>query len=234
MSIRAVLLTILIMITAGCGGDRDHKKMLSERRSEDPEVSEPGSDQEHWSVKGIIEPRRPEFEFRLIGTDSKHEVFNVRKIEIRRGDEVHPFQIIENLDTETSKSETFSGFVLKDMNFDGYNDFRLISFLPPGPNIPYLYWLYDPNQRIFRRNRDLEAITSPVIDGQKKEIRSQWSDGAAREGTDVYRFIKQKPVLVRQEIKEYEEPGKYLLTIRERNGGKMIVTDKRAVREHPE
>lgn len=234
MPTRLIIVTLFFIIASGCQGDRDHQKMLSESRSQDHEVSNPVSEQKHWVVKGIVEPRQPEYEFSLLGGDQKPDVFNVREIEVRRGGELHPFQVIGNLDTETSRGEIFPGFVLQDVNFDGYNDIRLMQFRPPGPNIPYLYWTYDPGQKRFRRNRILETITSPEIDGQKKEIRSHWSDGAAREGTNVYRFFRQKPVLVKQIIKEYEDAGEYVLTIRERIGVELVETEKRVVRDNPE
>jgi hypothetical protein len=38
---------------------------------------------------------------------------------------------------------TGSDIVIEDMNFDGINDFRIIAMLPPGPNIPYICFLWD-------------------------------------------------------------------------------------------
>ncbi|NJW55274.1 XAC2610-related protein, partial [Salinimicrobium oceani] len=61
-------------------------------------------------------------------------------------------------------------FLTEDMNFDGRTDFRLIEFLPAGPNIPYLYWIYNPEQDLFEANSAYTEIIFPDFDNEKKEI----------------------------------------------------------------
>lgn len=52
-------------------------------------------------------------------------------------------------------------FIIEDMNFDRFNDIRMVQFMPAGPNIPFYYWIYDTVSHKFLRNTPLEDITSP-------------------------------------------------------------------------
>lgn len=95
-------------------------------------------------------------------------------------------------------SESYS-LLVEDMNYDGYDDFRLVEFLTAGANTPYLYYLYDPATEQFVFNSDLRAITSPQFVGSNT-ILSRWQLGAANWGIDIYAYVNEKPtLLVRQE-----------------------------------
>ena len=61
----------------------------------------------------------------------------------------------------------YSGLYIEDLNFDGYKDLRLQKGTPAGPNIPYLYWIYDPSQ-----NEELEIILALKVDYENKRIIS--------------------------------------------------------------
>src|SRR5690606_4614810 len=98
-----------------------------------------------------------------------------------------------------------------DMNFDGYADFRLIERTTAGPNTPYLNWLFDPSLRKFVASPELNEIASAHFDMAKREIRSDWRDGATRYGSDIYVYRDGRPVRVRSEEKTYREPGVYTL-----------------------
>lgn len=90
------------------------------------------------------------------------------------------------------------GLVVEDMNYDGYDDFRFIEFLPAGPNIPYLYYIYDPASSQFVFNEAYGPITTPELIGNN-EIRSYWRAGAAYYGEDTYLIVEGNPVLTQRE-----------------------------------
>ena len=117
------------------------------------------------------------------------------------------------------------------MNFDGYGDIRLIEFLPAGPNVPYLNWLFDPATGRFVSSPELDEITSPTFDAATRRIRSEWRDGAASYGTDIYEMIEGRPVPVRKERREYTDEGVYELTVSERRDGEWRDVEQRVVRE---
>ncbi len=50
----------------------------------------------------------------------------------------------------------------QDMNFDGFSDICLQAWIPAGPNVPYYYWLWDPDAEAFRYGFCLaEAVPDP-------------------------------------------------------------------------
>jgi hypothetical protein len=91
-----------------------------------------------------------------------------------------------------------TSLLVGDMNYDGNDDFRIVRFLPAGPNIPYLYYLYDPATRTFIYNEEYAKITSPEFPGNN-EIRSQWRENAGRWGIDTYVINGTNPILTRRE-----------------------------------
>lgn len=77
-------------------------------------------------------------------------------------------------------------FKIEDMNFDGKQDFRLMEFLPAAPNVPFLFYIYNPKTKLFEHSPEYEKITSPTFDDEKEQINSSWRDGCCRHGRDVY------------------------------------------------
>lgn len=138
----------------------------------------------------------------------KIEVFKNRKIiqEIKP-DENNFYSGIKNKEI----------FIVEDMNFDGKPDFRLLEFLPAGPNVPFLYWIYNPKKKIFEKNKNYEEIANPKFDYVKKEINSSWRGGCCQHGNDIYRLVNGVPKLVErfiighnEEDKEYKEHWKLI------------------------
>lgn len=86
-------------------------------------------------------------------------------------------------------------FVIEDMNFDEKLDFRLMEFIPAGPNIPYLYWIFNPTNQVFQSNENYGEITSPEFDHEKEEINSTWRNGCCEHGRDVYKLKDGIPML---------------------------------------
>lgn len=116
-------------------------------------------------------------------------------------------------------------FILEDVNFDGYNDIRLLQFQPAAPNLPYYYWTYNPATQKFEPQKALEEITSPEFDHKKKLIYSFWRSSCCDHGQSTYKYINGKPVLVEEtEIKE--EDGKVITTVKKRVNGRMKLVKK--------
>ena len=122
-------------------------------------------------------------------------------------------------------------FIVEDVNFDGNEDIRLLQFLPAGPNLPYFYWTSDPVARRFKRQKALEAITSPNFDPAKKLITSFWRSSCCDHGLSVYRYINGKLVLIEEsEVAQDEnDDKKYITTVKKRVRGKMTLV-KRTVK----
>jgi len=119
-------------------------------------------------------------------------------------------------------------FELIDMNFDGNEDFRLLTY-SKGMNTSYLYWLYDPLKQKFIENKQLEEITSADFDKKNKRIFSSWKGGAGYFGNEVYTYTNGKYNLIesREDQKNFDKKDSVLVTIRKRINGKLVITKKK-------
>ena len=99
---------------------------------------------------------------------------------------------------------TGSDIVIEDMNFDGINDFRIIAMLPPGPNIPYICFLWDRRSGKFVHAEFLDDITSPEFDSKTKTVTSSSRESANKYRKDVYKYSGGKLVLVKSVVKTYQ------------------------------
>lgn len=99
---------------------------------------------------------------------------------------------------------TGSDIVIEDMNFDGINDFRIIAMLPPGPNIPYICFLWDKKSGRFVHAEFLDDITSPEFDSKTKTVTSSSRESANKYRKDVYKYSSGKLVLVKSVVKIYQ------------------------------
>lgn len=107
-------------------------------------------------------------------------------------------------------SKTFPNdqlFAIEDMNFDRKKDFRLMEFLPAGPNVPFLYWIYNPKKELFEENKNYGEITSPEFDYEKKQINSTWRNGCCEHGQDTYEIKKRIPKLIERFISGEDSQG---------------------------
>jgi len=136
-------------------------------------------------------------------------------------------------DKFTSCPEPGSGndIIMEDMNFDGIMDFRIIAMTTPGPNVPYICFLWDRKSSRFIHAEFLDDITSPEFDGKRKVIRSSSRDGADLYTENIYRYIGNKLILTDSTVTEYkklkDQSGKVALyeikTVKKFLDGKMKV-----------
>ncbi len=99
---------------------------------------------------------------------------------------------------------TGSDIIIEDMDFDGINDFRIIAMLPPGPNIPYICFLWDKKSGKFVHADFLDDITSPEFDSKAKTVTSSSRESANKYRKDVYKYSGRKLVLVKSVVKTYQ------------------------------
>ena len=134
-----------------------------------------------------------------------------RNIEVHEGNKKHIQTIniaeVNSFGDETTTSPepgTGSDIIIEDMNFDGINDFRIIAMLPPGPNIPYICFLWDKKSGKFVHAEFLDDITSPEFDSKTKTVTSSSRESANKYRKDVYRYSGGKLVLVKSVVKTYQ------------------------------
>jgi hypothetical protein len=123
-----------------------------------------------------IHPSLPEFTFKLYGLKGHYRDF-ARRLEILRADKPdEPFQVIN-----FPKSKIFDRypemqgpdvFVIEDMNFDGYKDFRIMEG-SGNVNRAYLFWVWDKDTSQFIQDHELEQLNGFVtltVDYEDKRI----------------------------------------------------------------
>lgn len=194
-----------------------------EDATKDPIPSSPGSVVIHEISR--IHPSLPEFLFKVYGKEDGPEqgtFFTADKIEIyQAGVSGRLIQEIPLNKTRTTDGRTL-GLVVEDMDFDGYKDIRIQSGIPAGPNIPYLYWIWDQKAGAYISNPDLEQITSPVFDSDSQTIQSFVRESAASYSENTYRYIDKIPTLINR-IERVADPEKKVwhVTVSERNNNQL-------------
>ena len=127
-------------------------------------------------------------------------------------------------DSDDSQDKTL-GFVLEDMNFDGYLDMRVMQFVSAGSSIPYYCWLWDPAAQRFVYNEALSAIPSPIFDSATGQVHGFGVNGDSEYIETVYAYRGGAPVLVRRVTTGYDYgSGTMITTTEELVDGQLQVT----------
>ncbi len=157
----------------------------------------------------------------------------VRTLVIRKSRTDEPVQRIDGLAAEPPREALVSGSALQvlDMNFDGYDDFRIMEVAPAGPNVRYLHWIYEPDSELFAGSPALDALTSTSFDAKTRQITSTERKSPIQYSSETYEYSGDRLVLVRKTVKYYSEPGRYRLTVSEPVDGRMQIIDQRLIDE---
>jgi hypothetical protein len=94
---------------------------------------------------------------------------------------------------------------VEDMNFDGFADIRIQAFLPAGPNVPYIVWLFNPKTNTYDHSPGLSGIPSFAVDSGNRWIRSEERDSAAVYTEFFYRYEDGELIMFREIEKDYEK-----------------------------
>jgi uncharacterized repeat protein (TIGR01451 family) len=132
------------------------------------------------------------------------------------------------LSIETSTPlNVVNSLIVEDMNYDGNDDFRIVRNVPAGPNIPYLYYIYDPATRQFIYNPAYEDITSPEFPGNS-QVRSQWRESAVQWGIDTYTIVNNTPILIQRETWEALDAAQavYIVTVFNADGTSQVTVNE--------
>lgn len=98
--------------------------------------------------------------------------------------------------TDCYEPESSDKVIVEDMNFDSFRDFRVQAAVPAGPNLTYCCFLWDHRAGRFVHSEALGRLSDPQFDQRAKLVRSSYRDGAARYGSEVYKFRKGRLRLV--------------------------------------
>jgi uncharacterized repeat protein (TIGR01451 family) len=120
-----------------------------------------------------------------------------------------------------------NSLIVADMNYDGNDDFRVLVNVPAGPNLPFIYYLYDPATNKFVFNDAYGKIISPEFPGNN-EIRSQWRESATKWGIDTYTVANNLPRLTKRETWEAisTTQARHVVTIFNADGTSQVTIDE--------
>lgn len=178
--IRAAVWTGLLTAGALAGCGRNVEQALTPAPAPAPATVATAADAPHTVVAGALRVT-------AVGTRDG-DVLHVSRLEVRDAPGAAPRQVIDGLATDTPWTADAPGMEAPDMDFDGHPDLRLIEFRAAGPNTPWRHWLYDPASGGFVASEALDALSPTRFDAQRHVVVVDWRDGAARHGSDAYRW----------------------------------------------
>jgi len=133
--------------------------------------------------------------------------------------------LVQTIETNKFRHESFLDstmvFIIEDMNFDGYPDIRLLSWVSTSFYTSYQYWFYDSKYGLFVRDTTFEKFINPYFDPEKETFHTYWRYGFNEFGHAIYEWRNNKLELIVKEIESWGPedgvPGT-LVTIRMVNG----------------
>jgi len=149
----------------------------------------------------------------LADTDEWH----VRRIETARS-AAGKSRAVFDVDSRAPMTMEANGFEFGDFNFDGYTDFRLIEFLPAGPNVAYYSAIYDPATGRHVTSDALNMVSAPAFDAETKLVVSEWRGNAATHGSDQFAWDAGVLVLRKRVVSEFDGNGNCMATAYEPKG----------------
>ena len=142
-----------------------------------------------------------------------------------------------------SPPEDVENLRVVDVNFDGHDDIMLMEFLPAAPNVPYLYWIFNPITRYFERNTQLSeciteqsgdcyTLTSPEFDRTKRQIVTHSRASAIQHETSYFKWDGDRVVLSKT-IRQVSKPnGDDVVTVLEMVHGRLAQTHHYVKKRH--
>lgn len=122
---------------------------------------------------------------------------NVKKIQFKLPLQTKPFQTISLSVTPLIDPETVTIMYL-DFNFDGYEDFAIMTEISSNENTQYRYFLYDPSTAKFVENKPMRQISNPEILEGSKKIRAYWRQTETLSGWNYWSFSQNTPILIKR------------------------------------
>ncbi|MCK5800799.1 MAG: hypothetical protein KAI47_26610 [Deltaproteobacteria bacterium] len=112
-----------------------------------------------------------------------------------------------------------------DANFDGYQDLQLLQW-QGASSWGATYWIYQPTQKRFVKNRVLSGLSNPSFDAKRRRVISHNSDGAVLKDSSTYRWRRGRLVLVER----FSQNGRAFLLWRRVRGRLKVVAHQKVPR----
>jgi uncharacterized protein len=176
----------------------------------------------------LIDPKLPPFHFKLL---LRKDLNSVYKIEVYKAGQASPFQILDARMDE-SPYQNAEYFQAEDINFDGYNDVKLLIMWGATGNLIYDYYIFDPTTEKFAFSKPVSDLLNPVPNPTSKELEVYWNGGMAGNvyTRQRFKYEGQKPVLIWQEDQDWDKGKKaFIKTVKERKNNEMTITETQEI-----
>lgn len=144
----------------------------------------------------------------LADTDEWH----VQRIETAKTPTGKARTVFADVDSRAPMTMEANGFEFGDFNFDGYTDFRLIEFLPAGPNVAYFNAIYDPKIHKHVAAAHLNMVSAPEFDAKSNLVISEWRGNAATHGRDVFAWEGTDLVMRKRDVSMFDDADHCMMT----------------------
>jgi hypothetical protein len=175
-----------------------------------------------------IHPKLSALEFRLNTAPSseKESLILINKIDVFPAKAASAVQTLVTHMSEPPLEGT-DYLLTEDMNFDGYNDLKLVTSAGATGNTHFDIWLFDATSSQFTFHEGLSGLTNPRTDLKNKTVNSFSHSSAAEFENQTFIWQSGQLVLTREVVQMYNQAtDKITCTISERQNGKMIVIGK--------
>lgn len=117
----------------------------------------------------------------------------------------------------------YEKFILEDINFDGYNDIRLLN---SADTFGYYCWTFQPATGKFIEDTVLSKFINPQFDQQQKLVYQNLENSGDKR-TQIFRYINGVLTLIEEDETNYDSIHKTTtITIRKLINGKMQITNR--------
>ncbi|MBP6573927.1 MAG: hypothetical protein KA230_05725 [Flavobacteriales bacterium] len=105
--------------------------------------------------------------------------------------------------------------MIEDVNFDGLEDIRLLSWHSIEFYPTYWYWMFNADSKSFERDSTMDEIVNPTFDHGDSVVHSWWREGVTVFGNEEYEFDEEgKLILVWSEVVGMMPGEDYALLVR--------------------
>ena len=183
-------------------------------------------------IKQSIHPSLNEFAFKLDCYEDDMQMYYTKTIRIsdtKTGKEIQTLKTNEfndGADAQTTSRDAVE-LLIEDLNFDGFADIRINSFVSAGPNNTYICWLWDTEKDQFVYNKTLSEIIALKVDPKNKWLHSYSRINAATYREEFYKYMNGKPTLYKIIEEQFDDNGQTAeVVIQELKNGQLIETER--------
>ena len=181
-----------------------------------------------------INPDMDEFIFRLETFEDEYWRYTktITIVDAKTGGIIQTLVTSEFNDGDNASTHKYENpeVIVEDMNFDGYGDIRIVAFPPPGPNTPYICWLWDKDTKQFVHDADLSAVLSLEVDKDNEWISSFAKDGASSYRIEYHKWTDGKLMIFKALDVRLDDDDSEETVTWELKDGKLVETGRTRVK----